>query len=106
MTLHERITAAVEKRLAVAQAASQPHGGRWPMRMFAAALGPDIAEHIADNGPARIIRDCRRDLKVLGRHAETSSGCCINCCPGCHHFVSRCFRFHQPYSSLNILIVA
>jgi hypothetical protein len=74
MTLHERITAAVEKRLAVAQAAETDWvtvgvatTGEPP---FAAA--DDIVTFIADNGPARIIRDCRRDLKVLARHRPTA----------------------------------
>jgi hypothetical protein len=101
MTLHERLTAAVEKRLAVAEAAtpgpwrynpnkawhlpedlaSRRNGeefvGAGPLdaTIGVAATGP--ADHpqsmadaafIAANDPARIIRDCRRDLKVLERH--------------------------------------
>jgi hypothetical protein len=80
MTLHERVTAAVEKRLAVAQAATP---GPW---VYDGDLGAVVVIHdrdslssvasarmadaafVAANDPARIIRDCRRDLKVLGRH--------------------------------------
>jgi hypothetical protein len=103
MTLHERVTAAVEKRLAVAQAATPGpwehvdyHGGPYPDWTFkgcgsVVTMAPDLAggdiaapngdlyprsgysprddmAFIAANDPARIIRDCRRDLKVLGRH--------------------------------------
>jgi hypothetical protein len=106
MTLHERLTAAVEKRLAVAEAAtpgpwrynpnkawhlpedlaSRRNGeefvGAGPLdaTIGVAATGP--ADHpqsmadaafIAANDPARIIRDCRRDLKVLARHRPRGS---------------------------------
>jgi hypothetical protein len=84
MTLHERVVAAVEARLAVAQAAPRAawnayvEGGDdgWAVESddgeSGFMVGPeDIARFIADNDPARIIRDCRRDLKVLARHAPT-----------------------------------
>jgi hypothetical protein len=91
MTLHERVTAAVEKRLAVAQAAwkgngwrigldPQPYAGSdhevWTGESkpghtpipIGRMWNPPTAAFIAANDPARIIRDCRRDLKVLARH--------------------------------------
>jgi hypothetical protein len=84
MTLHERITAAVEKRLAVAQAATPGpwvYGGdlgavvvihdRDSLSSVASARMADAA-FVAANDPARIIRDCRRDLKVLARHRPTA----------------------------------
>jgi len=89
-TLHEHITAAVEKRLAVAQAATpgpweydgNPSavvvGGEDGRSLCASAYNwPDPvcaanATFIAANDPARIIRDCRRDLKVLARHRPTA----------------------------------
>jgi len=84
VTLHERIEAAVRERMAVAQAASP---GPWRLDpdfddVFAvddercaeayALTGRQqraTAAHIAANDPARILRDCERDLKVLERHA-------------------------------------
>jgi hypothetical protein len=95
MTLHERVTSAVEKRLAVAQAAwkgngwrigldPQPYAGSdhevWTGESkpghtpipIGRMWNPPTAAFIADNDPARIIRDCRRDLKVLARHRPTA----------------------------------
>ena len=63
-TLHERITAAVEKRLASAQAATA--------MPFGMLLVPPWTEFLRSNHPARIVRDCRRDLKVLARHRPTA----------------------------------
>ena len=90
-TLHERIEAAVRERMAVAQAATpgpwsvddhtyaetiyagDDHtaviaGGRWGGEASVFHSTED-AIHIAANDPARILRDCERDLKVLERHA-------------------------------------
>jgi hypothetical protein len=97
MTLHERITAAVEARLAVAQAATP---GPWvhdnDLGMVVVihdkdSLSSVASAHVADaafvaaNDPARIIRDCRRDLTTLDRHQATGNGeCCRYCCRGRH----------------------
>jgi len=67
--LAARLHAVVEERLAVARAAGEPFGSRWSIRMTAGALGPDVGEHIALNGPADVILACERDLAVLERHA-------------------------------------
>jgi hypothetical protein len=79
--LHESIKAAVEQRLAVAQAAT-PGPWMWIAGRVMQERGrvvisdadglataePEDLAFIAANDPARIIRDCRRDLKVLARH--------------------------------------
>jgi len=94
--LHESIKAAVEQRLAVAQAAAGWGHPPWryaPLSMnydgimgargehvmtFAHHLEPvvDVVAFIAANDPARVIRDCQRDLKVLERHAPGNANYC------------------------------
>lgn len=93
MTLHERLEAAIRERLAVAQAAG---GQAWKTSMVSLYMngnedgairpvsgGPfviqgrfvgGIATHVVANDPARIIRDCERDLKVLARHQPAYEG--------------------------------
>ena len=81
--LSARLRAVVEERLAVARAAGEPFGSRWSIRMTAGALGPDVGEHIALNGPADVILACERDLAVLGRHAPIHMAppvACQTCC--------------------------
>lgn len=97
--LHERLTAAVNERLEVAQLAQ---AGPWHIgnvvdpttpcnvHTFPGARGvadgvPWLdAEHIAANDPATVIRHCERDLRVLERHApsgdRTATWC--NVCMG------------------------
>jgi hypothetical protein len=44
-TLHEQMEAAIKERLAVAQAAARPFGGRWSTRMTSACIDiRDLAE--------------------------------------------------------------
>jgi hypothetical protein len=98
MTLHERISAAVEKRLAVAAAAAEGDSGQWFMdekgnvyrvedearydddyqgeenKLVVYGYVKSQTEHIADNDPDQIIRDCRRDLKMLAEYAKYRDG--------------------------------
>jgi hypothetical protein len=79
-TLHERLQEAVNERLRIAEAATpgpwESHGSSYyriaPIgkpQVLAAFMRSTDAEHIAANDPARIIRECQRDLRVLERHA-------------------------------------
>jgi hypothetical protein len=106
--LHERIETAVKQRQAVAQAATPgpwqafgdsvaapidqcncAGGGEWPhepgcgQEQIVYNTRELDATFIAANGPARIIRDCQRDLKVLERHvaspAFTERPVCLTC---------------------------
>jgi hypothetical protein len=106
MTLHERLRAAVEERKRVATEAADRDSGEWFMgdkwnvHRVESDAGYDWyaehalvvfgnvkpqSEHIALNDPARVLRDCDRDLKVLERHVdagvedEYSTGWCRGC---------------------------
>lgn len=103
MTLHESIKAAVEQRMAQAQAATPgpwfaatdypqmvatqrlaerrdvtdiPDDEVWLISTTLSNWPTEDAQFIAANDPARIIRDCRRDLKVLARHAPGNANYC------------------------------
>jgi len=81
--LAARLRAVVEERLAVARAAGEPFGSRWSIRMTAGALGPDVGEHIALNGPADVILACERDLAALGDHGPNPAGPGMWRCDAC-----------------------
>jgi len=91
-TLHERIEAAVRERMALAEAAAADATEEWyryeryveakhphpqifdadeePVLWLAMDGTQAVMDHIAANDPGRIVRDCERDLKVLGRHKQ------------------------------------
>lgn len=86
-TLHDRLRAELDRRLAVARAATPA----WANVGTVVEAGPDgvpfvgndyVVEHIALHDPADAIRRYLGELEVLQRHAPMSGGSCEQCWHG------------------------
>jgi uncharacterized protein DUF6221 len=91
-TLHERLQEAVNERLRIAEEATPEWDAPVTLAIVTSGLPFEVISHAGANVPARIIRDCQRDLRVLERHAPTSldevtvtprPAWCLPCCE--HH---------------------
>lgn len=100
--LHAQLDAAVRARLEVARAAADVHGApHWGCQLtdtgwractpaedgISVSGVEEVAEHVAANDPATVIRMCERDLRVLARHKvckqvnhfHATGGACHQC---------------------------
>ena len=114
-TLHDLLEAAVQERLAVAQAAAEgagsPHWRVGPAKRCECcnsvlavggfeviATDDRLTEHIVANGPDRIIRDCVEDAEVLVQHPAPWCTRCREMQP-CDEVLSLARRHNIPLST-------